>query len=44
LFILVWHPFLLNYDLTVCPHFFDFAQRQSWRKFYSFLLTSALRQ
>jgi len=21
LFILVWHPFLLNYDLTVCPHF-----------------------
>src|SRR5262249_34602816 len=44
LFILVWHPFLLNYDLSVCPQFFDFAQRQSWRNFYSFLLTSALRQ
>src|SRR5262245_18585341 len=44
LLILVWHPFLPNYDSTVGPHFFYFAQRQSWRKFYSFLLTSALRQ
>src|SRR5262249_61608753 len=44
LFILVWHPFLLNYGSTVCPHFFDFPPSQNLRKLYSFLLTSALRQ
>jgi hypothetical protein len=44
LFILVWHSFPPEPCTRPFVLTFDFAQTQRWRKFYSFLLTSALRR